>query len=319
MPKHKLRNRLIIPLLVLGMALFAVWFMLSKQEVNTNGVMRVDGSLASKSKLHQKEMPTSNEKVARLVNELEEHPNELGGFNYVQNLVKAAEQGDAKAQQQLSELYSTCELLQGYEGDDYSKDWAESFIELKKKNNSAFDPQTISALRSAVSKARTNCRHLEPGKKLSVFAYRMWREEAARNGNNVALASEASKGRLLDEYGVDGSQLFDRLMEQKDYDALWHLDFESDFAKQHDYFGVPKELVGKRNISAYAWQIAACRLGANYCQSSAHNMEEGCISLGFCAMSYVEYLRRYELTPAQWRGIEVEVERILQFLDATKE
>ncbi len=136
------------------------------------------------------------------------------------------------------------------------------------------------AMAAARERVGERCRRFVPADGLSLAALRAKRIEAAGAGSLAAEAALLAMGEPLSDSGAYRQDLVGRVLRSADPQAFLALSSAMGIAAsgQDAYFG----RISGSQYSEWAWQIAACRLGAD-CSARGVLMTSYCANGGVCS------------------------------------
>lgn len=144
----------------------------------------------------------------------------------------------------------------------------------------AMEGGATAAMAAARERVSQRCRRFVPADDLSLAAMRAKRLEAAGAGSLAAEAALLAMGEPLSDSGAYRQDLVGRVLRSADPQAFLALSSAMGIAAsgQEAYFG----RISGSQYSEWAWQIAACRLGAD-CSARGVLMTSYCANGGICS------------------------------------
>lgn len=217
---------------------------------------------------------------------------EFRGEDYLMELHRfknAAEQGDAAAQLQLSEIYERCI---GYAAapDKYLKG-IESLA--------GADENQKAAISSLVKRISDQCRAVSSAGQFSGRDYQEWLMTAAQAGSltaNARLMTRSSDAPSPD----NAKRVADMAIVGKDARALFETGELMARVQDSGALGVYQTVSGA-GVGTYAWGVVACRMGLD-CGATSPIMDALCINTGKCSYSSYEQFVRGEFVPSGQQG-----------------
>lgn len=153
--------------------------------------------------------------------------------------------------------------------------------------SASLDQRQAAALRSLGSRMAERCSNVMPGTSIGTPDIQQWQQKAAELGSIRSLVRTA----VTDNQAVtneDKKQILEAAVASGDPDALLEAAELLRFAPDAGIEGFPAH---GSELDQYAWQIAACKLGAD-CGRGGLFMDQLCLSgLGCGANSYEELVR----------------------------
>lgn len=198
-----------------------------------------------------------------------------------------AEQGSAKAQRKLSEIYALCAA---YSLD--SKKWLATLDGL-----AGAAPASKNGIDGVKQRLKTRCDKVDFGQPIPLDAIYLWLEQAAKNGDVAAKI----KVRTLSAQPLsaeEANELLEGALSTGDPDALMEM---SNLMSRSVVGELPdryQQMAGDSTVGA-AWGIAACRVGAS-CANDSMLMDSICMGTGRCGYrTYEEFLTMEVVSPAE--------------------
>jgi hypothetical protein len=198
-----------------------------------------------------------------------------------------AEQGSAKAQRKLSEIYALCSA--------YSVDPRKQLAHMDYM--AKLVPASRSGMDGVKKRLKARCDKVDFGQPIPFEAFTLWMEQAAKNGD---VASKV-KLRIMSTQeltAVEAEALVGETLTIGDPEALLEM---SNLASRPVTGELPsryQQLVGNPTAGA-AWAAAACRSGAS-CGHGSMLMDSVCISTGRCNYrNYEEFITWETIPPAE--------------------
>lgn len=207
--------------------------------------------------------------------------NKYGG-DFIQ-LKAQAEQGDPVAQRKLAEIYSLC---MGYSINPITQIATMDYM-------ARLNPSAGSAIKELKHRLSTRCDQVDMGEIIPLEAYKLWLEQAARNGDLAAKI----KLRVLDPTPLSGDEantLLNATFATKDPQAMFELSELMNRSIEGE-IDVRYSRIAGSPLAAVAWGIAACRAGLD-CSRGSVMMDSYCMSLwNSCKYSSYEEFALWEI------------------------
>jgi hypothetical protein len=171
------------------------------------------------------------------------------------------------------------------------------------------NPEKKLQIEAAAKWLTGRCEGVTASKELALQYY----SEAALAGDIYSRVRLAREQSVFDKMsGEELAGLVNSAIKEGDPDSLLELaNILGLRSSGRQIDSLPNELYGNAS-SGYAWEIAACRLGAN-CGPSSVRMTQMCALNGACGYLSLDHLYSAEaLTPSQWAEVQRMVPLILQ-------
>ncbi|MEA9895571.1 hypothetical protein VDG04_02965 [Xanthomonas campestris pv. raphani] len=214
-----------------------------------------------------------------------------------------AESGDPVAQRKLAQMYERCMLYS--QSPENFRAMLEMYAQHTKEDAARF---------SAVAQRLSHyCDSIDSGKRIPMVAYQLWYAEAARRGDLIAQIKVAT---TIENQPTEAAyrELVAKAFQSRDPEAIFALGDMLSLAKASVDLGAYASQPGG-NYSEYAWELAACRAGAE-CSPGSFRMDSACMA-GMCnGSSFESQIKHNFIPPAQLKFLERDVERIRSLLEA---
>jgi hypothetical protein len=218
--------------------------------------------------------------------------------------IPLANGGDAKAADLVARAFEYCSFY------SQSSDKFKAHIDAL----ASASPDQGAALRAVGSKIEERCAGVSPGEPITDEEIRRWQAIASKGGHLPALIRTAvtDVDSVSDE---EKGQLFRAAANSREPQTVLEAASLISFAAAVDYDGLP---VGGGEIDQYAWEIAACRLGAP-CARGSLFMDQLCLSGGGCnAASYEDLVRNQYIAQGSDALLDQKVRAVLAHLTDSK-
>lgn len=215
-----------------------------------------------------------------------------------------AHQGDAEAQKKLSAIYAYCI---GYSNFGNTALW--DINQVIKKN----DLQSNGA-KMVRDDIVSRCSKFEGGRKIGENEYEDMLLQSAKNGNfsakiKLVVDDAISSGKPIDEKQIE--ELLIKIKENKNPDAIFEMGRVA-YVVQNDSVG--GGILSGRETAEYAWEVAACRMGAN-CNRGSVFMNGICMGTGACNYSnYEDVVKRHFLPEGARAAFDNRVNELMSFI-----
>lgn len=198
-----------------------------------------------------------------------------------------AEQGSAKAQRKLSEIYALCA--------GYSLDSKKQLATLD--GLAGLVPASKSGIDRVKQRLKTRCDKVDFGQPIPSDAINLWMEQAAKNGD-VAAKIKVRTRSAQPLSAEEANELLEEALGTGDPDALMEMSNLMSRSVAGELPDRYQQMAGDSTVGA-AWGIAACRAGAS-CANDSMLMDSICMSTGRCGYrTYEEFLTSEVVSPAE--------------------
>ena len=197
-------------------------------------------------------------------------------------VLPAAEAGDAEAMNTVAKVLEYCMFFRSAPGN----------FDIHVQTLARISPDQSAALNEASAKVKSRCRAVHSDGPIAMETIDGWQNKAAGAGNLSALVRSASRD-LQDVRPEDHADLLRAVLDSGDPALM--LEASSLIARSAPDQSLGFE-VGNDPINEYAWQIAACRLGAP-CNRGQNLLDSYCLSGSGCTAGSLEELIRQKGLP----------------------
>lgn len=198
-----------------------------------------------------------------------------------------AEQGSAKAQRKLSEIYALCA--------GYSLDSKKQLATLD--GLAGLVPASKNGIDGVKQRLKTRCDKVDFGQPIPSDAINLWLEQAAKNGD-VAAKIKVRTRSAQPLSAEEANELLEGALSTGDPDALMEMSNLMSRSVAGELPDRYQQMAGDSTVGA-AWGIAACRAGAS-CANDSMLMDSICMSTGRCGYrTYEEFLTSEVVSPAE--------------------
>ncbi len=205
------------------------------------------------------------------------HPKEY--YLKFENIKYNASKGDPKAQFELSKIYDRC-----FPVSVSSRKFLSDIKAMSAQAGNAGGAMNATAKRIA-----DECALVDGGAIIPLEAQKEWLKAAAASGEVAAKIK--LHNMYPTEYKENTSELIGESIKSKDPEAIFEL--RELLSQPHEYDLGEFEPVSGDDISAYAWGIVACQMGAE-CGSESAVIDGYCLN-GACASNYEQLVRNHLL------------------------
>lgn len=206
-----------------------------------------------------------------------------------------ASHGDPKAQLELSGIYDRCFSV------SISREKYLSSINAM----AAQAGDAGSAMKATAARIADDCALVEGGSAIPLEAQKEWLKAAADSGNIAAKVR--FRVRYPSESAGNVSDLVKEAVEKKDPEAIFELTDLLSTQSQGTNLG-EFETVSGDEISAYAWGVVACQMGAS-CGVGSSVIDSYCLN-GACSSNYEQLVRNNLLPRGDAGKLDAKIEYI---------
>lgn len=209
-----------------------------------------------------------------------------------------AEGGDPEAAEVVARIYRHCFSANA------SQDGMQTYLDIASKDA----PERRVLLAEAASRVMKRCDGVKGGEEIDPGEIEQWLSVAAADGNASAVLQLALRQEEIDP--AEGSVLINAVVgagdptEIRDSVSMLH------FLKDPENEGLSR--IANDAYGILAWQVAACRRGAN-CRAGSPFMDSHCLINGPCGYASYEEMVRARRVP---QGSAADFERLVAYANA---